>query len=435
MNLASVNSRELLFCAILVLYADSNALASNSKVSNEDDYPSPRIVIIGQTGVGKSSLANVLLGRDAQFNGTGHDHGCFKVHWGDGKVVTTKTCYDKGKWLGYQNQTEVTIIDTPGFGDKNEEETKTIDNLVDFLKNKIRFVHVFVIAVNGQDTPRFTKAMQSMLSLFTKIFGDEFWSNTAIEITRWDFDEYWANQRNDRSETVTAITNAWYDVLAEQMKVTVKPPVVFIDSFYNVATQNHTKEQIEAENGNFTKYTNILLDFAKNIDPFECTDIAKAKLEMDQLQGDFDREKKRSENLTDTIAEVNLAIKLQKEELERERETTGNLRKANEDRNKIQRDLQSEREKTRKLEDQIKESYQLKYFLLFGLGMLCLGAGIGYLIKRRTFPNDTEDSEDDPEYRHSHHDDNDKGKALDVGFSVSEANEISVLTVNDSNKT
>ena len=94
---------------------------------NESEYPSPRIVILGATGVGKSSLANVLLGRDRNYQNPGNK-GCF--HVGSGTVsITHATCAQSGQYLGFGQ--EVTIIDTPGFGDDLEYEEETIDELVE----------------------------------------------------------------------------------------------------------------------------------------------------------------------------------------------------------------------------------------------------------------------------------------------------------------
>ena len=63
---------------------------------------SPQKLFQGATGVGKSSLANVLMGRDKNYDGKGFDGGCFKVYGlnhGESSV-TKKTCQDQGHFLG-----------------------------------------------------------------------------------------------------------------------------------------------------------------------------------------------------------------------------------------------------------------------------------------------------------------------------------------------
>ena len=71
----------------------------------------------------------------------GFDDGCFEVAWKNsvhpGGVITTATCSDYGYYLGDPNNSNVTVIDTPGFGDKMKAEVKTINGLTDVLKNQI----------------------------------------------------------------------------------------------------------------------------------------------------------------------------------------------------------------------------------------------------------------------------------------------------------
>ena len=147
----------MIICAVFAIEA---------KVVDSSRLPSPKIIILGPTGVGKSSLANVLLGRSRIAQGEGHTGGCFKVHGLDHEQTSTtkETCYDTGYYLGKtDNGSKVTVIDTPGFGNDIVEEEKTIKSLVDTLKDEIVWIHAFVICFNEQ-TPRLSHSLRYLLT-------------------------------------------------------------------------------------------------------------------------------------------------------------------------------------------------------------------------------------------------------------------------------
>ena len=112
------------------------------------DLPTPRIVILGQTGAGKnkivillwitngekyfyhdsgkSTLANVLLG-DAP-----NCKNCtFPICTGQ-QSCTKQTKYADGKWLGQAS--DVIVVDTPGFGDTENDDNTLIDEMMTVLK-------------------------------------------------------------------------------------------------------------------------------------------------------------------------------------------------------------------------------------------------------------------------------------------------------------
>jgi len=248
-----------------------------SEITNESKYPSPRIVILGGTGVGKSSLANVLLGRDKNYDGSEFSDGCFKVSSRLESGVTKKTCADRGYWLGQEDNQEFTVIDTPGFGNKLLEEQETIENLVETLKDKIQWIHVFVISFKQTDN-RMTNSLRSMIFLFEKMFGSKFWDNAILEATHWNFGHDARRIRVAANPPITREfwTSEFNRKMQESFSLSRNLSSVFIDSFHDT---NKTRE-LEI----YKAETKNLFEFAKSRNPFHCKDIEIALTEIQELQ-------------------------------------------------------------------------------------------------------------------------------------------------------
>ena len=108
----------------------------------------------------------------------------------------------------------MTLIDTPGFGVKDvNEEVDHIGQLVDLLRDDIKFVHVFIVAMDSK-TPRHTRNLDSMFKLFGKIFSNNFWNNAIIAATKYSF----SNDEKRRRENAGDTEEKWADGRIEELK-------------------------------------------------------------------------------------------------------------------------------------------------------------------------------------------------------------------------
>lgn len=344
--------------------------------SNEDRFPSPRIVILGATGVGKSSLANVLLGRDKTYDGRGHRKGCFKVASGLDSI-TKDTCADTGYWLGNTGDGEsFTVIDTPGFGDKLLEEEKTIESLVTTLRDDIKYIHVFVIAFKQTDN-RMTNALRSMIGLFEKMFGDGFWNNAILEATHWSHGDEAERRRNG---SIPAITETFWSqefnrILRREYGLKRDLQALFIDTFY----EQTSPQEVAA----FNRNTQELLQFANSAKPFACKDIKIALSEIRQLEKSIEDLERQESDRKNYIADLINERNGYKNELLRHGLTTQDPRAA-----------------ARADDDYCTENrcYTPTEFALFGIGAVVMGVMLGVVgiswFKHQCLPDEKEEIRD-----------------------------------------
>jgi len=143
-------------------------------------YPDPRIVVVGANGSGKSSLANALLGCGPQ------DEGCSFGVCDEGETCTDNTTLATGKWLG--GTSEITVVDTPGFGTSSAKAIKLIESMRVALGSDLRSANTILYTIDGS-APAITTGMNDMLSMMSALFGAKFWDYLVIGVTKWSFSQ------------------------------------------------------------------------------------------------------------------------------------------------------------------------------------------------------------------------------------------------------
>ena len=228
-----------------------------------------KLLVIGKTGTGKSSLCNVLTGN--------HPNAKIFPVSAKASTCTQETTFADAFFCGDTTK-PLSIIDTIGFDDPTKDhDAQIIAELVLQLQKNCDYINTFVMAVNGQN-PRLDGSLLQMIRIFEKMFTEKFWDQVVIVFTRLHMDPGSKQRRREESDGDTDDTIA-KDYLAEVDKIFdgkgKRLNYLFIDSQY----RKTDLDEVQA----FTQETDKLFKLLMSMSDLPTSEVSTVLTENQQL--------------------------------------------------------------------------------------------------------------------------------------------------------
>ena len=256
---------------------------------------------IGSTGVGKSSLCNLIIGIP----------GAFEVCSGL-DTCTRQPVTQMHQWLG--NGPPVRIIDTPGLNDPEGRDTQNIAAMAEHLKSTSN-VNAFLLVINSQ-APHLDESARANLKILSDIFLD-FFSHVVLVFTRWEYGEKAEKKRIATGVTKQQKVDDINALLKKDFLITTPLQAVFVD---NMADMTDTQEGTMV-----SKELQKLWDLVKDMPEFSCagiearpSQIDAMKAEVDEMKENADSAEAKAEEVKNELDEVMQQRLKEQEELEEE---------------------------------------------------------------------------------------------------------------------